>query len=154
MDTHERRRESLAITEAEVRRLVEDWFEAVRTEAPLDVQLKHFAPGVKVEAWTGATFDIPRHMELHRGFADEAHRILSLAVTAIEGRSDRVRVEGEVEWEATIKANVDEPRRIKAIVGEEWTVERGPGGQARFVHYYSKSIRYLSGSATLDLPRR
>jgi hypothetical protein len=140
------------ISEEEVRALITDWFNAVHNGAPAEYQQQLFAPGVKVEAWTGAAFDIPHHIALHQDLADEVHRIRSLRLTPVAGDPARTRVHGEVEWEATVKNRATEPRRIRSLVEEEWIVERGPDGQPRFARYFSCAIRYLPGSATLDLP--
>ncbi len=145
------RGQKLPISEEEVRALITNWFHSVHNGGPAEYQERLFAPGVKIEAWTGATFDIPQHIQLHNGFEDEVHRILSLDVTPLDG--NRVRARGEAEWEATIKGRVAEPRRIRSVVEEDWIIERGPDGRPRFARYFSCAIRYLPGSATLDLPR-
>ena len=141
-----------AITEAEVRRLIEEWFEAVRRQDPVDVQERFFAPGVKIEAWTGAAFDRPAHIRLHRNFENEAHHLRSLKLVGLNDTGSRVRVTGPVEWEADLKAKQEEPRRVKCIVSEDWDIERGPGGVPRFSRYFSSAMEYLPGSALLDLP--
>lgn len=141
-----------AITEAEVRKLAEEWFEAVHREDPADVQDRFFAPGVTIEAWTGAAFDRPAHIRLHRNFANEDHRMVSLKLVPLDDAGTRVRVACVVEWEADLKAKQEEPRRVKCMVHEDWDIERGPGGAPRFFRYFSSSMEYLPGSALFELP--
>ena len=141
-----------AITEAEVRRLAEEWFEAVRRGDPVDVQERLFAPGVKIETWTGAAFDRPAHIRLHRNFENEVHHMASLELMRLDDEGTRVQVTCTVEWEADLKAKQKEPRRVKCIVHEDLDIERGPGGAPRFSRYFSSAMEYLPGSVPLDLP--
>lgn len=141
-----------AITEAEVRKLAEEWFEAVRREDPADVQDRFFAPDVKIDVWTGAAFDRPSHILLHRNFENEVHRMGSLKLERLDEAGTRVKVTCAVEWEADLKAKRQEPRRVKCLVQEDWEIERGPDGSPRFSRYFSSAMDYLPGSALLYLP--
>jgi hypothetical protein len=134
------------ITEDEVRDLVEGFFRSMHAGGPVEVQRPMFAPGVGIEAWTGRTFALDEHLALHEAFANEQHKILSLTIEPMAG--DRVRAIGEVEWQAEIRGT---GAVIRSIVGEDWTIERNESGRARFARYFSTGIRYLPGSAKLEI---
>jgi hypothetical protein len=139
---------SAPITEDEVRDLVLGFFHSMHAGGPVQAQRPMFAPGVGIETWLGAAFPLDEHLRLHRAFARERHTILALDVRPTpDGRAHAV---GAVEWEAVVR---DTGAVIQAAVDEDWIVERGEDGGPRFARDRSTGIRYLPGSATLELWR-
>ena len=133
------------ITEAEVRDLATRWFNAVAMKLPIEQQRTFFAPGVKLEAWTGTAISLEQQIALHDDLMDEVHSIRGMAVEPLA--DGRVRANVDLHWDA-IKSG---EKRIRADIGEEWIIERGADGRPRFARYLASTVRYLPGSATLDL---
>jgi len=133
------------ITEAEVRDLATRWFDAVAMKLPIEQQRTFFAPGVKLEAWTGTAISLEQQIALHDDLMDEVHSIRGMAVEPLA--DGRVRATVDLHWDA-IKSG---EKRIRADIGEEWIIERGADGRPRFARYLASTVRYLPGSATLDL---
>jgi hypothetical protein len=137
------------ITEAEVRDLATRWFDAVRSKAPLAEQRRFFAPGVSIEAWTGVTVPLEAQIAMHEPMTQDDHIFHWLKLEPLV--DGRVRVTAEVRWEATKVTGQGGEQHIRADVGEDWIVERDSAGKLRFARYLASSMRYLPGSATLDI---
>lgn len=134
------------IGENEVRDLVLGFFHSVQMGGPAAALEPMFADGAAVETWFGRAFSLDGYLALHAAFAEERHTILDLALMPLAG--GRVRVVGEVEWEAVILAT---GAILQAVIGEDWVVERADDGRLRFARFVSTGIRYLPGSATLEV---
>lgn len=134
------------ITEDEVRDLVLGFFHATHVGGPGEVLLPMFAEGVGVEMWFGPCFALDAFLELHGAFVRQRHTLLELAVQPLPG--GRVRAVGEVEWEAVIR---ETGALVQAVVVGDWIVERSDDGGVRFARCASTDIRYLPGSAMLEI---
>ena len=137
------------ITEADVRDLASRWFDAVRLKLPIEEQRRFFAPGVKIETWAGVSLPLETQMALHDSLTDEDHSLRWMKVEALA--DGRVRATADMRWEATKTTDQPGEKRILADCGEDWIIERGTDGQLRFARYLTSSMRYLPGSAKLDL---
>jgi hypothetical protein len=137
------------ISEADVRDFATRWFEAVRSKAPLAEQRRFFAPGVSIETWAGVTVPLEAQIAMHEPFTQDDHTFHWLKVEPLP--DGRVHVTADVLWEATKVTDQRGEKRIRADVGEDWIVERDTSGGLRFARYLASSMRYLPGSATLDL---
>lgn len=137
------------ISELEVHELAEGWFRALEAHAPLHELEPFFAPGVRIQAPDGTAHDLEGYLRLHDRWRDESHRIVSLGLEAQLGPIARAVARVEIEWEATLNRE-GTPERIRAVLGEEWTIERGPGARPRFARYTSAEVRPLPGSAPLE----
>jgi hypothetical protein len=71
-------------------------------------------------------------------------------LTVLKTAPERVRATGTVYWEAEYR---DRPRPnvIKAVVGEDWIIERSPSGALKFVLYMNTFHHLLPDSAPLQL---
>ena len=74
----------------------------------------------------------------------------ALRVDAAECITERVRDTGTVYWQAEF-AGRPAPSVIKAVVGEDWILERTPSGDLKFVLYMNTFHHTLADSAPLDL---
>lgn len=139
------------ISELEVHDLAEAFFRAVEERAPLQKVEQHFAPGVRIQAPDGTAYDLEGYLRLHDRWRDETHRVVSLDLEHLPGPIARTTVRANVEWEATLNSAEGRPERIRAVISEDWLVERGPGAQPRFGRYVSADVRPLPGSAPIEL---
>ncbi len=137
------------ITETEVSEFVRRWFHAVHSRASFADQRKFFAPGVGIETWVGVTLRLEDPIALHEHLTDESHEFYWLRVEALP--DERVHATADLRWEATKETGAPGEKRIRADCGEDWIIERGADGELRFARYLTSSMRYLPGSAQLDL---
>lgn len=140
---------STEISEQEVRDFVTRWFNAVHSRMPLEQQRAFFAPGVGIETWAGITLPLEAQVELHNHVTEESHEFHWLKVNPLP--DGRAHATADLRWQATKQTSTPGERRIRADCGEDWLIERGPDGQLRFARYLTSSMRYLPGSAELDL---
>jgi hypothetical protein len=137
------------IAEADVRDLAARWFDAVSAKLPIEQQRSFFAPGVKIETWDGGSLSLAEQIALHDDLTEEDHSIRALKIEPLA--DGRVRATVDLHWEATKPADQSGETRVLADLGEEWIIERGPDGRLRYTRYVATSMRYLPGSAKLDL---
>ena len=71
-------------------------------------------------------------------------------LTPLNEAPERVRARGTVYWQAEFPGRLP-PNVIKAVVGEDWIIERAPGGTLKFVLYLNTFHHFLPDSAPLDL---
>jgi hypothetical protein len=98
----------------------------------------------------GEAIGLDAHHALHRQWINERHSFGTFTLTALKAARERVRATGTVYWEAEYR---DRPGRpvIKAVVGEDWIVERTPSGDLKFVLYMNTFHHLLPDSAPLQL---
>jgi hypothetical protein len=137
------------ITEAEVRDLAARWFDAVSAKLPIEQQRWFFAPGVEIDTWDGGALSLAEQIALHDDLTEEDHSIRGLKVEPLA--DGRVRATVDLHWEATKPADQSGEKRIRADLGEEWIIERGPDGRLRYARYLARTMCYLPGSPKLDL---
>jgi len=70
-------------------------------------------------------------------------------LTLLRALPERVRATGTVYWQAEL-AGRPAPNVIKAVVGEDWILERTPSGGLMFVLYMNTFHHTLPDSAPLD----
>ena len=99
---------------------------------------------------SGEAIALDDHQKLHAQWINERHILGSFNLTALSTAPERVRAVGTVYWEAQYRDRPP-PNLIKAVVGEEWTIERIPSGALKFVLYTSTSHHLLPDSAPLTL---
>ena len=76
----------------------------------------------------------------------------NVALTSARLFSPRVRAVGTVYWEARYsEAPSSGPGLIKAVVGEDWIIERRRDGKLCYVLYVSSFFHLLSDSAQVLL---
>lgn len=98
----------------------------------------------------GATFGFEEHFRLHAQWINEVHALGQFTLTPLNASPERVRAMGTVYWQAEF-AGRPAPNVIKAVVGEDWIVERKPSGELAFVLYMNTFHHTLPDSAPLDL---
>ena len=101
-------------------------------------------------AWNGATIDLDDHAKLHARWINERHSFGHFVLTPLHASPERARATGSVYWEAEDRER-PAPNVIKAIVGEDWIVERATSGELKFVLYVNTFHHTLPESAPLDL---
>lgn len=98
----------------------------------------------------GETISFPEHEKLHKQWTDERHLFGGFSIATINTAPERVRATGTVYWEARYRDRPP-PNLIKAVVGEDWIIERIPSGELRFVLYMNTFHHLLPESAPLQL---
>lgn len=128
------------------------WFEAVAKGGRAADQAAFFLdPNARIHVLAnGATFGFEEHQKLHTQWINEVHRFGHFVVTPLNDSPERVRATGSVYWQAEF-AGRPAPNVIKAVVGEDWIIERKPSGDLSFVLYMNTFHHTLPDSAPLDL---
>jgi hypothetical protein len=99
---------------------------------------------------SGVTIGFEDHHRLHAQWINEIHRFAEFSLTILSAAPSRVRATGTVYWQAEYPGR-PAPNVIKAVVGEDWMVERTPDGALKFVLYMSVFHHLLPDSAPFDL---
>ena len=128
------------------------WFNAVTTGASAAEQAQFFFhPHARIYViWNGATISLEDHEKLHAQWINEQHRFGHFALTPLNASPERVRARGTVYWQAEFPDR-PAPNVIKAVVGEDWLLERASSGELKFVLYVNTFHHMLPESAPLDL---
>ena len=71
-------------------------------------------------------------------------------LTPLNASPERMRARGTVYWQAEFQGR-PAPDVIKAVVGEDWILERAASGGLKFVLYLNTFHHLLPESAPLDL---
>ena len=71
-------------------------------------------------------------------------------MTPLNASPERVRATGSVYWQVEVPGR-PAPNVIKAVVGEDWIIERTASGDLKFVLYMNTFHHPLPDSAPLDL---
>ena len=140
------------ITLDEVHDLANRWFDTVAAGGPAADQAAFFLdPNSRIYVLAnGATFGFEEHQKLHAQWINEIYRFGHFALTRLNALPERVRATGSVYWQAEF-AGRPAPNIIKAVVGEDWIIERKPSGDLKFVLYMNTFHHPLPDSAPLDL---
>jgi hypothetical protein len=146
------RREAVMITLDEVLAHGMRWFEcAMHGGSPAEQVAFFLHPHARIYVVnTGVTIDFDEHYKLHKQWVNERHLLGDFKLTRLSDAPERVRVTGSVYWEAQ-DAKRPPPNVIKAVVGEDWIVERVPSGELKFVLYMNLFHHLLPDSAPLQL---
>jgi hypothetical protein len=100
--------------------------------------------------WNGMTFSLEEHHRLHTQWINERHELGHFNLTPLNASPERVRAVGTVYWQVEV-AGRPAPNVIKAVVGEDWIIERRPSGDLMFVLYMNSFHHTLPDSAPLAL---
>jgi len=140
------------ITLDEVRDLGARWFETVMRGGSAAQQAAFFLdPHARIHVvYLGVTIRFEEHEKLHAQWVNEVHRFGDFTVTQLSASPERARAIGTCYWQAEV-AGRPPPNIIKAVVGEDWIVERTPSGALKFVLYMNTSHHLLPDSAPLTL---
>jgi hypothetical protein len=137
----------------DVRDLAENWFHGVASGEPGISLARLFRyPDARIHVPDGEAFSLEDHRMLHTRWTAEKHLPGDFDLTSISDTPPRVRAVGTVYWEARyIEAPPSGPSLIKAVVGEDWIIERRPDGSLCFVLYRSCFFHLLPESAPVLL---
>ena len=89
-------------------------------------------------------------MRIHAQWINERHSFGHFDLTPLNATAERVRARGTVYWQAEFPGR-PAPNVIKAVVGEDWILERAASGALKFVLYINTFHHLLPDSAPLDL---
>jgi len=129
-----------------------NWFETVHSGASgSEVSRYHLYPDARIFTPDGSALDLDTHQKLHAKWTDEVHEIGDFYITELSSSPERVRAEGTVYWEARYRDAKTKPSTIKAVVGENWILERVDDGSLRYVIYQNTFFHLLPGSAPINL---
>ena len=84
------------------------------------------------------TFTLEEHHKLHTQWINERHEFGQFNLTSLNSSPERVRAVGTVYWQAEFRGH-PAPNVIKALVGEDWSLEKTPSGKLAFVLYMNTS---------------
>jgi hypothetical protein len=140
------------ITLDEVHDLANRWFDTVARGGSAADQAAFFLdPHARIYVLAnGVTFGFEEHQKLHTRWINEIHRLGHVTLTPLNVSPERVRVTGSVYWQVEV-AGRPAPNVIKAVLGEDWIIERKPSGDLSFVLYMNTFHHPLPDSAPLDL---
>ena len=96
------------------------------------------------------TFDFEEHYKLHAQWINELHTLGDFSLTPLSASPERVRAIGTVYWQGEYRAR-PAPNVIKAVVGEDWVLERTPSHELKFVLYMNTFHHLLPDSAPLEI---
>jgi hypothetical protein len=127
------------------------WFNAVANGASAAAQAQFFLdPHARIYVvWNGVTISLEEHAKLHAPWINQRHSFGHFDLTPLNAAPERVRARGTVYWQAEFPGR-PAPNVIKAVVGEDWILERTAAG-LKFVLYLNTFHHLLPESAPLDL---
>ena len=142
-----------SITVKEVCDLAEDWFHGVASGEPGGSIARLFRyPDARIHVPDGQAFSLEDHRLLHKQWTAEKHLLGEFHLTTVSDAPPRVRAVGTVYWEARYsEAPSSGPGLIKAVVGEDWIIERRRDGKLCYLLYVSSFFHLLSDSAQVLL---
>jgi hypothetical protein len=143
----------MAITKADVISLMNDFHDVtmIRKGTAAEQAAFFLRPDeARVIVPHGEDITMQANYEVHQLLTDEVHVPLDpLDVTMLSDEPERARSAGAVYWEGRSVASPDAV--IKAVVGEDWIVERDASGALKIVLYINPFHYFLPDSATVDL---
>lgn len=142
-------RSTMTITLDETLHFAEKFFATVASGGDQDSFFLHSHARIYV-LQGGETIGLEDHKKLHSQWTHERHLLGQFALTTLSTKPERIRATGTVYWEASYRGR-PEPNTIKAVVGEDWIIERIASGALRFVLYMNTFHQLLPDSAPLQL---
>ncbi len=141
-----------SITLNEVIEHAEKWFYTVSHGGTASEQAAYFLyPDSRIYVTqNGVAFDFEQHQALHSQWINEQHEFGEFSLIQLNEKPYRVRATGTVYWQAE-NSSRPKPNIIKAVVGEDWILERTPDGEIKFILYISSFLHTLPDSAPLEL---
>jgi len=144
---------SNCITLGEVSALAKDWFCGVASdECASSIARLFLYPDARIHAPDGQAFSLEEHRLLHQQWIDESHQLGDFALTTLCEDPCRIHASGTVYWQARYRESpASGSGVIKAVVGEDWVIERRADGTLCFVLYWTKFFHPLPDSASIRL---
>ena len=143
----------MAITKDEVISLMNDFHEVAMVRKGTAAEQAAFflhPDEARVIVPHGDDISMQANYEVHQLLADEVHVPLEpLDVTMLSAEPERARSVGAAYWEGRLIKSPDAV--IKAVVGEDWIVQREASGELKIVLYINPYHYFLPGSAQPDL---
>lgn len=141
----------MAIVLDEVLALAERFFDAAARGSGTDQAACFLDPHARIHiVQSGDAIGLEDHAKLHRQWTNERHHFGHFTLAALNTAPERARATGTVYWQAEYRDG-PRPNVIRAVVGEDWILERIPSGALRFVLYMNTFHHLLPDSAPLRL---
>jgi hypothetical protein len=144
----------MAIAQDEVLALMNAFHDVSMTQkGTADAQAAFFLRPESAQVFVphGEDFSMQTNYEIHQRLTDERHVPLQpWEITQLCADPERARAVGAVYWEGR-PVGGDDDQLIKVIVGEDWIVQRVPGGALKIVLYINAYHYFLPDSAQIEL---
>lgn len=142
-----------SIAVEDVRALADDFFHSIASgESGSSLARLFRHPDSRIHTPDGQAFSLEDHRLLHTRWTAERHQLGEFQLMPISDDPVRVRAVGTVYWEAQyVEAPSSGSSLIKAVVGEDWIIERKPDGKLCFVLYRNSFHHPLPESARVQL---
>ena len=139
------------LTEAHVRKLVDDWYHALDVHVPFEEIVPFVASSGLEMYWPeGPTFGVDGfkgwYDRVTRTFFDEVHTMKDLVITP---RGDEADVKLVVNWQARVWNPPDPKSKWLGMDARQTWVVRSEGGRAVIAKYVVDGLDLMEGSATL-----
>ncbi len=140
------------LSEAAVKKLVDDWYHALDVHVPFDQIVPFVATNGLEMYWPeGPTFGIDGfkgwYDRVTRTFFDEVHTMKDLVITP---RGDEVDVKLVVNWQAKVWNPPDAKSKWLGMDARQtWVVRASEDGRAVIQKYVVDGLDLMDGSATL-----
>jgi hypothetical protein len=149
----ERRRLAVAIHKDDFISLMNAFHDVVMFDkGSAEDQAKFFLhPDPRIIVLHGEDISMQTNYEIHQRLTDEKHIVMDdWQVSQLCDQPERARGIGAVYWEGRL---IDSPdgALIKAIVGEDWVVQRMPSGELKIALYINSYHHFLPDSAPIEL---
>jgi len=144
---------NMAITKQEVVELVKRFHDVTMLEKGTGEDQAAFFlhPEPRIFILHGEDISLQQNYEIHQRLVDEVHAVCDQwQITQLSNSPERARAVGAVYWQGRL-VDSDEDDVIKAIVGEDWIVQRVPGGELKIALYINSYHHFLPDSAPIDL---
>lgn len=142
----------MAITKDEVISLMNEFHEVAMVRKGTAAEQASFSlhpDEARVIVPHGDDISMQANYEVHQLLTDEVHIPLEpLDITMLSAEPERARSVGAVYWEGRLVKSPDAV--IKAVVGEDWIVQREASGELKIVLYINPYHYFLPDSAQPD----
>ncbi len=141
------------ITHKEVQGLAMDFFKRNTSGEGVNSIEKLFRhPDTRIHTPDGKAWSLEEHRLMHTKWKDEVHKLGEFKLIPLSDNPTRVRAVRTLYWEARyVDAASSGPDLIKAIVGEDWTIEKREDGSLWFSLNISNFFHILPDSAPILL---
>ena len=149
----QKRGSNMAITKQEVVELVKRFHDVTMLEkGTAEDQAAFFLhPEPRIFILHGEDISLQQNYEIHQRLVDEVHAVCDQwQITQLSDSPERARAVGAVYWQGRL-VDSNEDELIKAIVGEDWIVQRVPSGELKIALYINSYHHFLPDSAPIDL---
>ncbi|MCH2182717.1 MAG: hypothetical protein MK108_11995 [Mariniblastus sp.] len=143
----------MAITKQEVVDLVNRFHDLTCIKKGTgEEQAKFFLhPEPRIFILHGEDITLQQNYEIHQRLVDERHVPSdSWEITQLSDNPERARAVGAVYWQGR-PVDSQEDELIKAVVGEDWVVQRDAAGALKIALYINSYHHFLPDSAPIDL---